>query len=78
MADKLIELFADELGVDPSELSDESNPESVERWDSLAAMRLVAAIESEFNVTLSGKEVMKMRTIGIAREVLLGKGVALD
>ncbi|MBX9467204.1 MAG: acyl carrier protein [Rhizobium sp.] len=75
MSDKLIELFADELGVDTSELSDASSPETVERWDSLAAMRLVAAMESEFNVSLSGKEVMKMRSIGIAREVLLSKGV---
>ncbi|MHA7971290.1 acyl carrier protein [Rhizobium terricola] len=75
MSDKLIALFAEELGVDPSELSDGSNPDTVESWDSLAAMRLVAAIESEFDVTLSGKEVMKMRTIGIAREVLAAKGV---
>lgn len=75
MSDKLIALFAEELEVEPSELDDGSSPDTVESWDSLAAMRLVAAIESEFDIRLSTKEIMKMRTIGIAREVLKSKNV---
>lgn len=77
MSDKLIDLFADELDVDPSQLSDESSPDTVENWDSLAAVRLVAAIESEFDVRLSTKEMMKMRSIGIARLVLREKNVSV-
>lgn len=77
MSDKLIGLFAEELGVEASNLSDQSSPDTVEEWDSLAAMRLVAAIESEFAVRLTTKDIMKMRTIGVAREVLRGKGVEL-
>ena len=68
-------VFAEELGVDPGTLSEESSPETVEQWDSLAAMRLVAAIEEEFGTRLSTGEIMKMRTIGIARAVLADKGV---
>ena len=75
MSDKLLNVFAEELGVDPSALSEESSPETVEQWDSLAAMRLVAAIEEEFGTRLSTGEIMKMRTIGIARAVLADKGV---
>ena len=75
VTDKLVMLFADELGVDVSELNEESSPDTVENWDSLAAMRLVAAIEAEFAVRLSAKEVMKMRSIGLARSVLQGKNV---
>lgn len=77
MADKLIELFADELDVEASELHDASSPDTVEQWDSLAAMRLVAALEQAFAIRLSTKEIMNMRTIGIAREVLRGKGVGV-
>lgn len=77
MADKLTGLFAEELGVDAASLDDDSSPDTVEQWDSLAAMRLVAALESEFSVRLSTKEIMKMRTIGVAREVLKSKGVAV-
>jgi acyl carrier protein len=77
MTDRLIALFAEELDVDPAALSDASSPDTVENWDSLAAMRLVAAIESEFDVRLSTREAMKMRTIGIVRAVLADKNVKL-
>ena len=75
MADKLIEIFADELMVDPSTLNGDSSPENTENWDSLANMRLVAAIEEGFNVRLSTGDMMKMRTIDIVRTVLKQKGV---
>ena len=75
MPDRLIELFAEEFSVDSSTLSDESTPDTVEAWDSLASMRLVAAIEETFDVHLSTGEIMKMQTIGIARSVLQKKNV---
>ena len=75
MADKLIEVFAFGLQVDPSQLNDDTSPENTEQWDSLASMTLVTLIEDTFNVRLSTREIMKMRTIGIAREVLKTKGV---
>jgi acyl carrier protein len=75
MADRLFELFAEGLGVPSDQLSDDSSPDSVEQWDSLAAMTLVALIEDTFSVTLSTRDIMKMRTIGLARSVLTAKGV---
>ncbi len=77
MADTLIELFADELDVAADTLSDESSPETVATWDSLAAMNLVAAFEEEFGVRLTTAEIMYMNTIGRAREVLKKKGAAV-
>ena len=77
MNDVLIQLFAEVLHLDPSELSEESSPDNVKKWDSLAAMDLVAAIEEKFSVQLSTKEIMKMNTIGRARKTLLDKGVAI-
>ncbi len=75
MSDPLLALFAEELDVPFASLDDESSPDTVESWDSLAAMRLVAAIEGEFDVRLSTKEIMKMRSIGIARAVLRDKNI---
>lgn len=77
MSDRLIELFADELMVDAASLNDDSNPDNTEEWDSLAAMRLVAAIEEAFEITLSTAEIMKMRSIGIVRQVIASKGVEI-
>lgn len=71
-SDILIELFAAVLGVVPSELNDDSSPDNLKQWDSLAAMALVAAIEEKFDVRLSTKQIMKMSTIGRARKALQG------
>jgi acyl carrier protein len=76
MSDALIQLFAEILQVDPTDLNEDSSPDNVKQWDSLAAMELVAAIEEKFKVKLSTKEIMKMSTIGRARKVLQGKSVA--
>ena len=73
--DRLTALFADGLGVDESTLSDDTSPDNTPQWDSLAALSLVALIEDEFSVELSTREIMKMQTIGLARSVLVAKGV---
>ena len=75
--DALIEVFAEVLQVDPAELNDDSSPDNVKRWDSLAAMALVAAIEEKFSVHLSTKQIMKMSTIGRARKALQGMNVSV-
>jgi len=73
--DLLIKVFADTLGVDPATLSDDSSPDNTVRWDSLRSMHLVAAIEDAFSTELSTAEIMRMRSIGLARSVLRKKGV---
>ena len=75
MADPLIALFAEILEVEENTLSDDSSPDTVEQWDSLAAMHLVAGIEEKFSIQLSTKEIMKMSSIGLARKALQDKGV---
>jgi acyl carrier protein len=73
--DQLIDVFSECLKVPSSQLNDSSSPDTVAGWDSLAAMNLVVALEERFSIKLSTREVMKMRTIGIARDVLKSKGV---
>ena len=75
MADRLIAVFAETLDVPESELSDASSPDNTPSWDSHATMELVAAVEDAFEIELSTVEIMKMRSIGIARDVLRSKGV---
>ena len=77
MNDSLAELFAEVLGVDVARLNDDSSPENVKEWDSLAAMNLVSAIEERFDVQLSTKDILKMSTIGRARENLRRKNVVV-
>ena len=77
MTDQLIKIFSEELSIDSKQLNEDSSPETIEAWDSLAAMNLVAAIEEAFEIRLTTLEIMKMNSIGQARLVLTGKGVAI-
>ena len=77
MNDRLVQLFAEVLEINAAELNDDSSPDNVKQWDSLAAMKLVVAIEEKFNIKLSTKEIIKMSTIGRARKTLQSKKVAL-
>ena len=58
-----------------TELNDETSPNNTPAWDSLAAMEMVTLIEDTFDVRLKTTEIMKMRSIGLARTVLRAKGV---
>jgi len=75
MTDPLIDLFADVLEVEPGDLSDASSPENTPAWTSLAAMRLVSAIEDTYEVELTTREIMTMQSVGDARDVLRSKGI---
>ncbi len=73
--DPLLQVFSDGLGVPADRLDEETSPDNTSEWDSLAAITLTGLIEEEFQVRLSAREIMKMQTIGLARQVLRGKGV---
>lgn len=73
MSDKLFELFSEVLEIPVEELNENTSPENTPQWDSLAAMMLIAAIENEFDVQLTTKEILKMSNIGAARALLKEK-----
>ena len=68
-------VFSEVLGIPAESITDETSPENTPTWDSLQAMNLVVALEGAFNVRLSTKEIVSMRTVGIVRKVLRAKGI---
>jgi acyl carrier protein len=63
------------FGADPGSLEDASSPETVEGWDSMGHLNLVAALEQEFGVSIDIGDVMEMVTVKKIREILLHYGV---
>lgn len=74
MSDPLLKVFASVLDVPMEALNEETSPDNTEEWDSLAAMHLVSALEDTFSVRLGTRDIMRMNSIGVAREVLRTKG----
>lgn len=73
--DPVIAIFSDVLQLPADELGDQTSPETTTKWDSLAAINLVLALEEEFGVKLTAREIATMRSIGTAKQVLRGKGI---
>ena len=75
MSGRVERVFAEVLTVPVESISDASSPDSVPSWDSTAAIDLTLALEDEFGVRFSTKEITAMRSIALVKKVLLSKGM---
>lgn len=60
---QFIERIALFLETSPAELANESDLQSLEHWDSLAVLNLIAFFDSEFGISISFAEIERCRTI---------------
>jgi acyl carrier protein len=60
MDEKIRELFATLLQVPLEQIADETTPASLERWDSMQHLIVVAGFEEEFGVDLDPEEAVEM------------------
>lgn len=76
MTGRVEKLFAQVLRIPVDMISDGSSPDNTPKWDSASAIDLTLAIEDEFNIRLTTKEIMAMRSVALVKKILAGKGVA--
>jgi len=67
---RVISLAADTFATEPADLDEASSPDTVVNWDSFAGMEFVLALEKEFDLRLSARDIMRMRNIGQALEMV--------
>jgi acyl carrier protein len=75
MSNRIEKAFSEVLGIPIGKINDATSPENTPEWDSLQAMNLVVALEEAFNIRLSTKEIVSMRSVGLVRKVLRSKGL---
>jgi acyl carrier protein len=68
-------LLAELLGVPEAAITDVTGRANLAEWTSLAHIQVVTAIEEEYRVTLSSREIAEAASVGQLRAVLLAKGV---
>ncbi len=57
------------------EVNNESSAKTMPEWDSLAHVRLIIALEEEFDIKFTTHEVVQMACVGDLEEALASKGV---
>lgn len=68
---KLQEIFVDLLDDDTFELTEEASMETVEDWDSLLHITLVAAVEDEFKISLSTDDIIDAKNVNALTDIIL-------
>ena len=60
MENRIKDLFAAILKVEPDRISDSTTPQSLENWDSLQHLFLVSGFEEEFAIEIEPEEAVEM------------------
>lgn len=58
-----LEMLEDLLELDEGTLNENTELNSLEEWDSVAALSLIVLLDEEFNKTITGKQVKEYKTI---------------
>lgn len=64
IAEKVQEIFRDVFDDDELIITDETNSDDIEDWDSLEHITLVVMMEKEFSMKFDIKEVNKLENVG--------------
>ena len=78
MSDNLYNIISRVFSVSIDEISDDSGPEDIERWDSFNALVLVDELESEFSIQFTVAEITDVFKISDIKRHLRNHGVNLD
>jgi len=65
------------LGVAPAEVTDALSPDTVDTWDSLNHINLMAALEQEFGILFNASKLNEAPSVARLRSALVECGVAL-
>lgn len=74
--EKLKEAFVEGLEI-PLEEVESATMESVDKWDSIGQMTLVAIIEDVFAIEFEPDEVMQFTSFEVGKEILKNHGIEL-
>lgn len=70
---KVQEIFQDVLDNEDIELNYETTADDIDEWDSLSHIQLIVAIEKEFRVKFTSKEIMSWGNVGEMLDCILTK-----
>lgn len=70
---KVQEIFQDVLDNEDIELNYETTADDIDEWDSLSHIQLIVAIEKEFRVKFTSKEIMSWGNVGEMIDNIINK-----
>ena len=78
MSNSLLDIVANIMEVEASQIDDDSGPETIENWDSFRGLILFEELESKFNVKFTLNELLNVRKIKDIKNILSVRGASLN
>lgn len=75
MADRISQIVSSVLDIPLDQLNDDTSPDDVPSWDSMAHINMVMAFEQEFDISLMPEDQEEMLSIKLIRIILKDHGV---
>ena len=73
--EKYRQIFIDTLQIDESQVNDELSIISFDRWDSVAHMQIIAALEDAFDLMLDTDDIIQFNSYPSGQEILRKYGL---
>lgn len=65
MRPRVIRTVSEVMGVAEGDIDDGSSPDTIDAWDSLNHMKLILALEEEFDVQFADEQIVEMLSVGL-------------
>jgi acyl carrier protein len=78
MSSNLLNVIANVMEVQVTEIDDESGPETIENWDSFRGLVLFEELERKYEVKFTLNELLKIKKITDIKYILSLRGVSVD
>lgn len=73
MDKKLKKIFSKIIGIKESSIKTSTSPKNTKKWDSLAHMNLIMALENELKIKFTDNEITEMLTFELVQEIIINK-----
>ena len=77
-SNKLYDILSRVFSISIEQISDDSGPEDIEKWDSFNALVLIDELESEFSIQFTVSEITDVSTVSDIKRHLRNHGITLD
>ena len=70
MEAKIKEVISNIFGTPLNEINGQSSPDTIENWDSINHMKLITALEEEFDVEFTDEQILEMQNVKLIKYIL--------
>lgn len=63
MTQRIIEIIADTLGIEPAAIGPDASMDTMTNWDSVAHLNVIMSVEQEFHVRFDAEEIADARSV---------------